>query len=455
VANTSGWRIKGDGNAEFNDVTVRGSVFVTGGDAATQTYANNAAASALSDAEDYADLEAESARNAARNNIAQQLGYTDYNTMLSTVGTDGTIIASGFIRTTLLDVDEIFATNATITSTLEIGTGGVIKLEESSINKYGIGKNGVALTSAISSSTGNARLEFRDDPVLASTGLNSGGNPTRLYLEAISPIGPGQAELWSGYNFAFKGASGVVFNFENKVASSVAADSDNDLMRRTDSDTRYARLGSANTFTANQTITGSLILGTQTNKATISYITNTARTYTIPDVSASNFVMSEGDQTINGSKTFGSAITSPSLIVGSESAKATIAYTTNTARTYTIPNVSASDFVMTAGTQTINGEKTFSYNNFKLLNNAATFSANVRYNGTASRNISFPDNGGTVAIIEAGQTYTGNNEFDGQTTFDNKFIKWSNRASVADAGSDYGRLYVDSDGYVRVLLPPP
>jgi hypothetical protein len=110
---------------------------------------------------------------------------------------------------------------------------------------------------------------------------------------------------------------------------------------------------------------------------------------------------------------------------------------------------------MTAGTQTINGEKTFSYNNFKLLNNAATFSANVRYNGTASRNISFPDNGGTVAIIEAGQTYTGNNEFDGQTTFDNKFIKWSNRASVADAGSDYGRLYVDSDGYVRVLLPPP
>jgi hypothetical protein len=179
VSGSTGWRIKGDGDAEFNDVTVRG---------------------------------------------------------------------------------EIVATSGSIQGELSIGSAGVIKLEESSVNKFAVGKNGLALSSAITSSTANARLEFRDDPVLTSTGLNTGANPTRLYLEVISPIGPGQAELWSGYNFAFKGASGVVFNFENKVASSVAADSDNDLMRRTDSDSRYGRLGSANSWTGANTFTGNVVV---------------------------------------------------------------------------------------------------------------------------------------------------------------------------------------------------
>jgi hypothetical protein len=52
VSGVSGWRIQGTGNAELNDVTVRGSVFVTGGDAATETYADNAAGDALDDALD-------------------------------------------------------------------------------------------------------------------------------------------------------------------------------------------------------------------------------------------------------------------------------------------------------------------------------------------------------------------------------------------------------------------
>jgi hypothetical protein len=204
--------------------------------------------------------EAESARDEARNNIAEQLGYTNYATMVSDATADGTIIDGGFIRTSLIEVDNLFAVNASITATLSIGSAGVIKLEESSVNKFAVGKNGLALSSAITSSTANARLEFRDDPVLTSTGLNTGANPTRLYLEVISPLGPGLAELYSGYNFAFKGASGVIFNFENKVASSVAADSDNDLMRRTDSDSRYGRLGSANSWTGANTFTGNVVV---------------------------------------------------------------------------------------------------------------------------------------------------------------------------------------------------
>jgi hypothetical protein len=54
----------------------------------------------------------------------------------------------------------------------------------------------------------------------------------------------------------------------------------------------------------------SLIVGTSTNKATISYTTNTSRTFTIPDTGANaNFVMTAGTQTIAGLKTFSSNLT--------------------------------------------------------------------------------------------------------------------------------------------------
>jgi hypothetical protein len=177
---------------------------------------------------------------------------------------DGGDITTGTVNTNRLNVNDILAVNASITATLSIGTAGVIKLEELSVNKFAVGKNGIALTSAITGSTANARLEFRDDPVLASTGLATGANPTRLYLQAISPIGPGQAELYSGYNFAFKGESGVVYNFENQVTSSVAAANDSDLLRRTDGDSRYGRLGSANSFTNANTFTGDVIVPNST-----------------------------------------------------------------------------------------------------------------------------------------------------------------------------------------------
>lgn len=56
-------------------------------------------------------------------------------------------------------------------------------------------------------------------------------------------------------------------------------------------------------------------MGTNTNKATITYITNIARTYTIPDAGKNaNFVLTEGNQTINGTKIFSD------LIVGDSSA---------------------------------------------------------------------------------------------------------------------------------------
>jgi hypothetical protein len=66
------------------------------------------------------------------------------------------------------------------------------------------------------------------------------------------------------------------------------------------------------------TTVGSIILGTQTNKATITYTTNTARTYTLPDAGgAADFVMTAGTQTIAGAKTFSGDLTIADKIIHS------------------------------------------------------------------------------------------------------------------------------------------
>ena len=64
-------------------------------------------------------------------------------------------------------------------------------------------------------------------------------------------------------------------------------------------------------FNGTDAVTGNLVFGTgATNKGTIAYPTDTVRTFTIPDTgAAANFVMTEGNQTIGGNKEFSSRIT--------------------------------------------------------------------------------------------------------------------------------------------------
>lgn len=137
---------------------------------------------------------------------------------------------------------------------------------------------------------------------------------------------------------------------------------------------------------------GSLrILAADSAGDTVTTITNAsqaaARTYTVPDAGgAASFVMTEGSQTINGTKTI-PAIVTTNLDAGASGTAGTVdifpttaskgkiaisaadsAGDTTTAivnasqagaRTYTIPDAGASaSFVMTEGAQTLNGAKT-------------------------------------------------------------------------------------------------
>ncbi len=93
---------------------------------------------------------------------------------------------------------------------------------------------------------------------------------------------------------------------------------------------------------------------------------NTIQTYTIPDVANdAEFVMTQGAQTINDAKVFSNALsisqTFNQLILGT-TRKVTITAPTpaTTSRTHTIPDVGANaNFIMSEGDQTLNGTKTF------------------------------------------------------------------------------------------------
>lgn len=90
-----------------------------------------------------------------------------------------------------------------------------------------------------------------------------------------------------------------------------------------------------------------------------------SRVYTTPDVLANaNFIMSEGTQTINGAKTFSTQITitptTNQLVLGITQTITVTAPTPAVSRVYTMQDVLAdASFIMSEGTQTINGTKTF------------------------------------------------------------------------------------------------
>jgi len=112
-------------------------------------------------------------------------------------------------------------------------------------------------------------------------------------------------------------------------------------------------------------VTNQLVLGT-TNTVTINSPAPAAsRTYTIPDTLAnSSFVMTDLAQTVNGAKTFSSAVTinpvTNQIVLGVTNTTTLNATAPAASRTYTIPDTGAnSQFVMTDGNQTINGTKTF------------------------------------------------------------------------------------------------
>jgi hypothetical protein len=116
---------------------------------------------------------------------------------------------------------------------------------------------------------------------------------------------------------------------------------------------------------------------------------NSATDYWVPSSSGNFEFLSSSGLIVNGNTT------TNKLILGDLANKATIQYTQNVARTYTIPNAGANaDFVLTAGNQTVGGVKTF--NNqivCNRANNTGTGVGQIYLNGATGNRIDFNTNG--------------------------------------------------------------
>ena len=169
-----------------------------------------------------------------------------------------------------------------------------------------------------------------------------------------------------------------------------------------------------NVVVNNSLTSNTLVFGTQSSKATLSYVTNTARTLTVPALGGDRtFAFINEPQTFTGTQTFSSTINgnantastlettrtlwgqsfngssnisgnitgAGTIQFGTQSNKATLSYVTNTARTLTVP--------------ALGGNRTFAF-----INEAQTFSAAQIF----SSNVQISSLGvGTTASGTAGQ----------------------------------------------------
>jgi hypothetical protein len=137
-----------------------------------------------------------------------------------------------------------------------------------------------------------------------------------------------------------------------------------------------------------------VVMGTQANKATLTYTTNTARTYTIPDAGANaDFVMNAGNQTIAGTKTFSGNTTFPNGAQATPSINFT--GSTNTGFYFATNQVSTS----IAGTERFRVTNNFVYTPKLLVNTISTSTEVFKVEGDSRLKDTYINSNGQEFLI--------------------------------------------------------
>jgi hypothetical protein len=217
--------------------------------------------------------------------------------------------------------------------------------------------------------------------------------------------------------------------------------------------------------------TGTTFTITGTNPAS-------SRVFTLPDVASASFVMTQGAQTLSGVKTFGSAPIAPSLTLnaaaplfilnpnGGATAFTITCSAPASSRVFTLPDVATSNFVMSEGTQGINGSKTFGSSvavsptsNQLVLGAIRTVTITAPTPATSSRTHTIPDVSGDASFVmtEAAQTLNGIKTFSsginlGNTTLTNYTeANFATSVEVKFGGNNTGMTYtVRRNQYTRI-----
>jgi hypothetical protein len=191
--------------------------------------------------------------------------------MVSDATADGTIIDGGFIRTSLIEVDNLFAVNASITATLTLGVGGEFVFAGGKLNN-----DGIAFNYATAINPDQSIQWLRDAPDGGGwgayvQGIDEGGGYYSLNLNARSGVNIGASldlTVADAIKLGNSSVTGAGVTSYGLITMALDATNGNHLVRRSYADSRYGQLGSANTWTGAQTVPNATANGHALNRIT-------------------------------------------------------------------------------------------------------------------------------------------------------------------------------------------
>jgi hypothetical protein len=282
VAGTSGWRIKGDGDAEFNDVTVRGEIVATSG------------------------------------SIEGELGFGETGRIRGGTGADQFSIESSGAYWGVFGGELTVVTNAGIRSETDTSpTEPVVDLNRVSgltiEQASGNADFTVSITGAVRTKSNlrvDAEIQARGDLRIYDSADES------HYSNIVYGASTGDTTLNIPTNTTGSTVTRTValkeIDNDFSVAQTVPnASANGHALNRITSDGRYGQLTSANTWTQDQSFSndaifqnGIQLVGDGAN-ATLVYAGNNTRTFTLPDVGGNRtFALLQEAQSFTGVQTF-------------------------------------------------------------------------------------------------------------------------------------------------------
>jgi hypothetical protein len=174
---------------------------------------------------------------------------------------------------------------------------------------------------------------------------------------------------------------------------------------------------------------------------------SSSRVWTIPDITADGtFASLNGTQTFSGAKTFSTAVvinpTTNQLVLGVTNTTTISATAPASSAVYTIPDVgTTASFIMTTGSQTITGAKTFASSTLLLQEVSSTDVVTIAVAAlAASRIYTLPDAGGAASFVMSSGTST----ISGVKTFDGQLIGKGTATSDSAAAGYIGEILTAS-----------
>jgi hypothetical protein len=397
---------------------------------------------------------------------ATPANYTAFATNATTNRTLTTPDDSGTIA--LRDVSQIFTGTQTFKTTtsveqisLEASNYAEIKLKSNNVTTksvsiyspgnslFGIGSTDYGTLLRLSSDGANTFLEVRGTSTggLETTANTKGNLSLRNSGIASTIITP--ASTTSSYTYTLpdvktnadfvmnqgdqsiagqKTFSGNVF-LPSLTGNYVLTTNSSSQITTTIPTSSLAFINAANTFTDTQTVPSLTFSSapTSTPSSGVNALvlpsggTGAVGSFPISSADTQNTIVMRDSSSGITSKLASLTNTSNQIILGSSTslARINVEIPAGVTKTYTLPNLadvaSGTNFLLTGGTQTINGNKTFANTTIRIGDTTDYISLS-KSNGAGQNTITFPFSGGIVALINQSQDFTSAQTFSSDIT---------------------------------------